>query len=428
MPSTPADVDRLFSRSRVDHRWSFSGDRSIDTWTHGYHRYPAKFIPQVVKKIIETNSKKGDTIADLFAGCGTTLVESKVHGRKSIGIDINPIAKLITMVKTNPIEPDVLAKEYESLLSGMAEYRYSKKVRIATHPRIDYWFKKRQKHKIYFLYTSILSIRDANVRNFYLCALSNILKTCSKWLQSSTKPQIDPDKKTIDPFVAFKKQVGMMLNRNMEYYRYLARKNRLDIGCSISIADARKTNIRSNSVDTIITSPPYVTSYEYADIHQLTGYWFNYVEDLTKFRRKFIGTFYTNSDNYFVENDLAQKVVNRLKNKDKRTAREVARYFNDMDRVALEMNRILRKEGKACVVVGNTMLKGVQINTASIFTSILCEHGFHAEKIIRRRIPGKHKQIPTIRDKTTGKFTTLSNGNSKRVYPNEYIIIAKKDG
>ena len=60
----------------------------------------------------------------------------------------------------------------------------------------------------------------------------------------------------------------------------------------INIGDAREINIDNNKVDLVVTSPPYVTSYEYADIHQLTIFWLNYAKDLEEFRKKFIGTSY----------------------------------------------------------------------------------------------------------------------------------------
>ncbi|MBK9013526.1 MAG: site-specific DNA-methyltransferase [Saprospiraceae bacterium] len=96
--TTPA-TSTSFDKIKVSPEWCFKNVRSIEQWTHGYHRYPAKFLPNLVKKIIEEYTQKNDLVADFFAGCGTTLVEAKVHGRKSIGVDINPVAGLITKAK-----------------------------------------------------------------------------------------------------------------------------------------------------------------------------------------------------------------------------------------------------------------------------------------------------------------------------------------
>ena len=69
-----------FDDIEVSRDWAFENVRSTEQWTHGYHRYPAKFLPNVVKKIIEDHKLKDCVVADFFAGCGTTLVEAKIHG------------------------------------------------------------------------------------------------------------------------------------------------------------------------------------------------------------------------------------------------------------------------------------------------------------------------------------------------------------
>lgn len=419
-----SEINSRFSTVKIDSEWAFSDCRSTDYWTHGYHRYPAKFLPQLVKKLIEKYSKDQDIIGDVFAGCGTTLVESKIHGKESIGVDINPVARLITNAKINPINPSKLNKVYSKIEKSIDSYKINKNAKIPAHKRIDYWFNYDNKIKIAFLYSEILLIHNLKIRDFFLCALSNILKNCSKWLQTSTKPQVDPMKIPADPFLAFKNQSKRMMNKNEEFYNELSQKGLINKRCVIKLADARKTRIKSGTVGTIITSPPYVTSYEYADIHQLTGYWFEYISDITAFRKNFIGTFFSNNPTMTTKSTIAQAIVNRIKKKSVRTAREIANYFNDMYDVATEMKRILKNDGRVCLVIGNTTFKNVRIKSAEAFAEILLMLGFEIEEIIKREIP--FKLIPTIRDKKSGRFTTLDNKNKKLVYPEEFIIIAKK--
>src|SRR5690606_13957763 len=145
-----------FENLTVNESWVFKNTRSTEQWTHGYHRYPAKFLPNIVKKIIEEHTSAGDVIADLFAGCGTTLVESKIHGRESVGVDINPVAELITNVKTNPIDPISLSLSYENLVMQFDNYSESDFAFLDKHERIDYWFFPDAKCKIAFLYKIIL--------------------------------------------------------------------------------------------------------------------------------------------------------------------------------------------------------------------------------------------------------------------------------
>jgi hypothetical protein len=145
---------------------------------------------------------------------------------------------------------------------------------------------------------------------------------------------------------------------------------------------------------------------------------------LHEFRKKFIGTFYSLNQNTNCRSKKAQQIVNDLLKKDDRTAREVANYFNDMEAVGKEMYRIVKKDGHACIVIGNTTVKNVKINSAEVFLEILELAGFYEENVIRRSIP--NKLMPTIRDTNNGRFTKLSNPNSKLVYPDEFIIIVKK--
>lgn len=216
-----------------------------------------------------------------------------------------------------------------------------------------------------------------------------------------------------------------MIKNNGEYYSFLYNNGYLDTPCSILLRDARDTGINSESVDMIITSPPYVTSYEYADIHQLTGYWMDFIPDMHEFRKQFIGTSYSGNKSFEVSgSEQAQEIVNALAEKSKHIARDVAQYFNDMQEVANEMARILVPNGHACIVIGNTKIKDVQIKSAEVFCELLENAGLTKEEVIKRSIP--HKLMPTLRDSRNGKFTKQDNPNCKKVYPNEYVIIMKK--
>lgn len=422
-------VDRInnhFNTISLNDEWRFENSRSTKQYSHGYHRYPAKFIPDLVKKIIEERTQEDDVIADLFAGCGTTLLEAKLHGRKSVGVDINPVAELITRAKITAHNPTRLNNVYVSILAKIETFNFKETMELKKHPRIDYWFDEENKSKISFLFELILDVNNEKVRIFFLCALSNIFKNCSRWLQSSTKPQIDPNKIPQDPFKAFSKQVRSMLKTNEIFYSHLKQKGYNTTRCDIRLEDARNTSIKSNSIGAIITSPPYVTSYEYADIHQLTGYWFDFIDDLLGFRKRFIGTFYSRNEKLSTPSSIGDEIVEQLKNKDLRAAKEVANYVTDMDNVIVEMKRILKPGGHVCIVIGNTTFKDVRIASAEIITELLLENDFtiKEEDTIKRAIP--HKLIPTIRDKRTGRFAKLDSKNSKRVYPDEYIIIATK--
>jgi DNA modification methylase len=428
---TSEKLSDFFKNAKNDPDWAFEGERSHNLLTHGYHRYPAKFVPQLVGKILdEYHVDDGGTICDPFAGCGTTLVESKVRGLTSVGVDVNPVAQLITRAKTNALNPDKLEITVQRVSKKIQRYIDGKDIpkglKFPKHERIDYWFSEDAKREIALILKIIEQEENKNHKLFLHCALSNILKDSSRWLQSSTKPQIDPIKTPKSAMERFLKHLNLMVKKNAEFFKLLKLNNGLRTKSEIVLADARDTKIKSGSISMVITSPPYVTSYEYADIHQLSGYWFEYISDLPTFRKKFIGSAYISktSDKDFIFPITATKTLEKLEKADKRVARDVSMYFRDMQLVAKEISRILKKGGKACVVIGNTTMKNVHIPNAEVLAEMFENVDIYMERTIKRSIP--HKLIPTIRDKESGRFAKKDAKNSKTVYPEEYILIMRK--
>lgn len=176
------------------------------------------------------------------------------------------------------------------------------------------------------------------------------------------------EKNPADPLEEFKRHCNKMIVWNEKFYNELMKLGNLTVSCEIRLEDARHTSIADECVSAIITSPPYVTSYEYADIHQLTAYWMEYISDIHEFRKKFIGSSYSGNISLVVPNcEQAQTIVNDLAAKSKNIAHNVAQYFKDMQNVAKEMARILVPNGYACIVIGNTKIKEVQIKSAEVF-------------------------------------------------------------
>ncbi|HJR49283.1 MAG TPA: DNA methyltransferase, partial [Nitrososphaeraceae archaeon] len=85
-------------------------DADTRYYTHGYHPYSAKYIPQIPYRLVSKFTKKNELVLDNFMGSGTTLVESKLLGRNAIGIDVNPLACLISKVKTTTIQKSTLVE------------------------------------------------------------------------------------------------------------------------------------------------------------------------------------------------------------------------------------------------------------------------------------------------------------------------------
>jgi DNA modification methylase len=384
--SKKQNILELFKKIKIDKSWALADKTRKETTyiTHGYHRYPAKFIPQIVSRLVEKYTKPGDLVVDPFGGCGTTLVESKVMCRPSIGVDINPVAVLITKAKITPIKPLTLEQAFIDLKHKLGAYTSTTKISAPKHERIDYWFKPEEKRKLAFLFSEISKIENQDIRDFFYCGFSNILKNCSIWLQKSNKPTRDLKKKPADPFIAFSRQVKSMLRGNADYFNLLEERGCTKTSCKVYCTDARKIPAKSNSVSLIVTSPPYVTSYEYADLHQLTALWFEYTKDLSDFRKRFIGTAYHNKKKFVLNSEIAENIKEALLKKDKKTAAEVATYFGEMNQVFEEMKRILKKSGRTCIVIGNTTLKGVEILNAEVFVEQLQNLGFRIDDTIKK--------------------------------------------
>ena len=411
---------------KIEPSWAFADKTRKETayLTHGYHRYPAKFIPQIVSRLAEKYTKENDLIVDPFGGCGTTLVESKVMGRRSIGVDINPVAVLITKAKKTPIKPIKLEECFSKLKNKIDSFNKDTKVKVPEHERINYWFKSEEKRKLAFLLLEISKIKNKDARDFFCCCFSNILKNCSIWLQKSNKPTRDFDKNPSDPFAVFSRQIKAMMRGNFDFYNALKERGFLKTSCKIYCADARKIPTKNNTASLIVTSPPYVTSYEYADLHQLTALWFKYANNLSDFRKRFIGTSHNGVKEIILNSEIAEKIKQDLEKENKKLAKEVAIYFSEMNQCFKEMKRILKKNGRACIVIGNTSLKGVEILNAEVFVEQMQNLGFKIDDIIKREIPSKN--LPSTRDKKTGRFAKLTGKNNIQIYPTEYILIMKK--
>ena len=427
----------LFKAKGIDKDWSFTESKPSDTskWTHGYHRYPAKFIPQLVEQlVVEYVSGCDIHINDPFMGCGTTIVTAISKGFFASGTDINKIAFLITKVKSTPLEPNYLNKKIQLLLSKLSCLdTASLPLFSAIDPliptkhleKINYWFTAANKTELGIMLQTIHGEDDKDIRDFFLVAFSHILKNCSIWLQGSTKPTRDFKKVPVKPYTIFKRHLKKMQRGNEAFFNMVPAKIRQSLSTRLSInnGDARQQPVENSSVDLIITSSPYVTSYEYADLHQLSTLWFDLSDNLSEYRQEFIGTAHKKYHEKQAQSTIAQHIVSQMSLVNKKMASEINAYFIDMQEVFNESYRILKSGGRCCYVIGNTQLKGIEILNAEVFVESLQQSGFVIDRIIKREIPSKI--LPQARDDKTGRFASANKANWD-AYPIEYIVIGLK--
>ncbi len=431
-----SNISSDFSSLKPSKNWSFSNvDRSeMFDQTHAYHRYPAKFVPHMVSQIIVKYSQTShDVICDPFGGCGTTLVESKLAGHESIGFDINPVATLIARTKTKPINPIRLARYNQELFA-----RLKGRPKKARHypSRVYYWFEKQAVNELDHIYQAIVKADDPTIKRFYLCCFSHILKNSSRWLMRSIKPTIDKSKVLPDTMKSFGRHIEFMTNRNTTFFETLKSLGSIRVPARMRTCDTKRhIPLDGQSIDLVITSPPYVTSYAYADLHQLSLLWFssdptnfpgwnNYLDCYSEFRRSFIGASNKIRSALITGSCIADSISRRLSAIDERLSRDVGQYFADMNRVFGEIHRITRPGGKACVVVGNTVMKGVRINNAQVAAEQLMNHGFQKVEYAKRELT--QKSIAPWRDCVTGKFTGLDNPARKSAYRYEYVLVMER--
>ena len=211
-----------------------------------------------------------------------------------------------------------------------------------------------------------------------------------------------------------------MYNANLELIENLKYNKKI----KIYNKNYLKVNIKDNIADVVITSPPYVTSYEYADLHQLSTLWLGFVEDYRDLRKGTIGSLYnTSSYQYKVDdfNNTAQEILANVAEKSPNKVKSIAKYFSDIEHTVNKTYSILKNDSLAFFVIGNTQYKGVHIDNAKYMLECMLNQGFSDIEIHKREIG--NKILTRYRD-SKGKFT--KDTSARKVYNTEFIIIARK--
>ena len=309
--------------------WEFS-DADTRNLTHWYHPFHGKFIPQIPRTIIEHLTEPGDTILDPFCGSGTTLIESNVLNRRAIGVDISPIALLLSRVKTTYIRPELLELEFDRLRKAIEEK--SAKSVIPEFPDREIWYNVKILQELGNIWGQIIATkdRDEDVFRFFQVAFSSILKTVAnrsyKWnwafIGDNLLPKID---KYVDPHKYFFSTAKRMVSSMREFGD--AKTNQ---PIEIIQADTRNLSQHLNTtINLIITSPPYCFAVDFNRYYRLSYYWFGW--DINKHRDIEIGA------------------------RSKRGRKDaVDVYFADMEKSIKELYEVVLDGGYCCFTLGDT--------------------------------------------------------------------------
>ncbi len=442
--------------------WTFAHLKREETlWgPHGYHRYPAKFIPQLVHRIIETYSAPNDLVGDPFLGSATTGVEALRLGRRFWGCDISQVALTISRAKCIPLTPCELDKTWQELDEQIQavprvgrRYLTPKEIEAiasidiasaTAEERFHYWFPAQFREGLESILQHILTYTEGDVCTFFLCGFSNILRRCSIWLSGSTKPQKDLDKMLGDPVDEFRRQIRNMIKGNSIYWHDLVGHGidptRHSDRCCICWEDARQLSLQDASFDLLVTSPPYATCYEYKEIHQLTQLCFDRFGILCggEQREVWIGskgvsqrsdsepsssslTGSTIADAALAE--LSLLAVDKIAERVRREVRALCYYFQDMYMALHEFARVTLPVKRLVLIIGDSYRRGITIPTSAALCEMAVDSGFELERRIVRQIP--IRTLVSTRNKKTGRFSSIAQSDTQ-VYPEEYVLVFRR--
>ena len=359
--------------------WDFK-DFTTQYLTHKFHSYPARFIPQIPLTFIKLFTREGETVLDPMCGCGTTLVEAFLNNRNSIGNDLNPLATLITKVKVTLI-PDSEFKYLKEKLQKMKRFidldysRIDERIKSLPSRKISKVFNRIVISKLEVIRETLLEIKEQGEHDD-IYDLGRVALSSTIWSLVENGGGLDVDELFLRKINSMEKELKMMskIVKNPPQVKVIT-------------GDARRLELESNSVDLIVTSPPYVNALDYYRVHMYNMLWLGM--DFNLFKKYEIG-----AHSHFIYNRF----------------RLLSEYLGDMLRAMIEMNRVLKEKKLCVIVVGNSSLEYELIESYRFFAEMSKFIGFKPIKTYFRNI-----------DKTR-KYMSADIGK----IDDEYILILQK--
>jgi site-specific DNA-methyltransferase (cytosine-N4-specific) len=358
--------------------WDFKNFKT-QYLTHTFHPYPARFIPQIPLTFIKLFTREGETVLDPMCGCGTTLVEAFLNNRNAIGNDLNPLAALITKVKITLIDESKF-KYFNGKLALMKRYLdldykdVEEKINNLPNRKLSRIFNRVVISKLESIRETLLEIKEEGHNDLFDFGRVALSATIWSLVENGNGIEVDD---------LFLKKVKYMQNEMIKMSKIIKNIPKVRVICG----DARKLEVETNSIDLIVTSPPYVNALDYYRLHMYNMLWLGMDFDL--FRKHEIG-----GHSHFI--------MNRF--------RLLSEYLGDMLRSMIEMNRVLKKDKLCVIVVGNSSLEYELIESYKFFAEMGEKIGFKPIKTFFRNI-----------DKSK-KYTSADIGK----IDNEYILIMQK--
>jgi DNA modification methylase len=404
--------------------FTFGKINSTD-FTHGFHAYPAKFVPQIPRwAIYYANLSLGDLILDPFCGCGTTLVEACLKGFNSYGIDIDPLARLLTTVKCTPLYPEqpiLLFHTFNDLINNIR--RDNSRISLEEQPDVmlhynwRYWFDEKAMKFLIKIKRCIRSFdppfaenndEKQAIRDFFLICLSSTVKKVSYLDEEQIKVRRSKQKIKQgypNPIKAFeetcKKNIAGMIDftERMKQYR--------EINAKIIGEDARCISLRDKSVKLIVTSPPYINAIDYPFAHKYELFILDMLKprDYRPHSRNYIGvservllkSMYEDLHicGYEPVDTYIKKIYSQGKDVDKNRAYVVYQYFTGIERFLNEASRVLCDDGLLVIFVGDNHIRRIYIPTHTLIMKMAEEKcDFKIETFFYHQLKQKKFGLP----------------------------------
>lgn len=405
--------------------------KKAERFTHLIHSYPAKLLTNIPYFFLATDTlcPKNGIVLDPFCGTGTVLLEAVLSGRNAWGADSNPLAEAITEVKTNYIPKEELMETLTLLLEQ------SKQMTVNQHypDAIAVWFAPSTLKQLSALQTVINDLTNERQKAFFALCFSSVVRKVSFADPSISVPvHWNPERFSANPnrMVKVRSKLQQLQNVNViEKFEAVCKANidrveslngmiREEVSANVISKDARQLGIPDESVDMILTSPPYAGAQKYIRASWLNLYWLNLVklEDIKELKKHNIGREdYRKGEVFecYTEIEAADKVLQELyADGFKERAFLVANYLNEMKVALDESCRVLRTGGYMVIAIGNNTVCKRQFDTQDYLTSYLMGKGMHLQYKLIDDI--KSYGLMTKRNKTANMITR------------EWILVFKK--